>query len=39
MIAPGQAVERLYTIYAGPKEYKTLARMGAAQKDNLDAMQ
>ncbi|MBI5386373.1 MAG: membrane protein insertase YidC [Verrucomicrobia bacterium] len=27
VLAPGQAVERRYTLYAGPKEYRSLARI------------
>ena len=27
LIPPGQAIERAFTLYAGPKEYKTLARV------------
>jgi YidC/Oxa1 family membrane protein insertase len=31
-----QGMERQYTIYAGPKEYNTLARIGAEMKNDLD---
>ncbi len=31
-----QSIERHYTIYAGPKEYNGLARIGDAYKNNLD---
>jgi YidC/Oxa1 family membrane protein insertase len=33
-----QGLERLYTIYAGPKEYNALARIGNAMNNNLDAV-
>ncbi|MCX6903451.1 MAG: YidC/Oxa1 family insertase periplasmic-domain containing protein, partial [Verrucomicrobia bacterium] len=33
-LAPGRALERHFTIYAGPKEYKTLSRIG----QNLDVV-
>jgi YidC/Oxa1 family membrane protein insertase len=33
-LAPGQALERGFLVYAGPKEYKTLARIG----HNLDVV-
>ena len=32
----GQILERDFTIYAGPKEYNTLARIGNERKNNLD---
>jgi len=38
VLAPGQAIERQYTIYAGPKEYKRLAALGASMKNNLDTI-
>ena len=31
-----QGLEHQYTIYAGPKEYNTLARLGAEMKNDLD---
>ena len=31
-----QALERQFTIYAGPKEYYTLAKIGAQMNNNLD---
>jgi YidC/Oxa1 family membrane protein insertase len=33
-----QAVEREFVIYAGPKEYKRLTRISAAQKTNIDTV-
>ena len=36
VLPPGKPVERQYTIYAGPKEYNTLARIGSEQKNSLD---
>jgi YidC/Oxa1 family membrane protein insertase len=36
LIQPGQAVERQFTIYAGPKEYQRLAHIGMQMKNNLD---
>ncbi|HRY47209.1 MAG TPA: membrane protein insertase YidC [Candidatus Paceibacterota bacterium] len=35
-LAAGQAVERSYTFFAGPREYNTLARLGADMGNNLD---
>jgi YidC/Oxa1 family membrane protein insertase len=35
-LAPNQSLERRFSIYAGPKEYNTLARLGAAFKNDLD---
>jgi YidC/Oxa1 family membrane protein insertase len=35
-LAAGQTVERNYTLYAGPREYNTLARLGADMGNNLD---
>ena len=35
-LAPNQTAERQITIYAGPKEYQTLARIGAQLNNNLD---
>jgi YidC/Oxa1 family membrane protein insertase len=34
----GASLDTEYTIYAGPKEYNSLARIGAAQKNNLDLL-
>ena len=38
VLQEGVAVERQFTIYAGPKEYNTLARLGAQFNNNLDAV-
>ena len=38
VLAPTQAVERAFEIYAGPKEYKRLTRIAAAQKTNIDTV-
>jgi YidC/Oxa1 family membrane protein insertase len=35
-LSANQGMERQYTIYAGPKEYNTLARIGAEMKNDLD---
>jgi len=35
-LAPGLAFEREFLIYAGPKEYRTLERIGVELKNNLD---
>jgi YidC/Oxa1 family membrane protein insertase len=35
-LAPNQTFERQFTVYAGPKEYQTLARIGARFNNNLD---
>ncbi len=35
-LKPGQSIDRQYKIYAGPKEYNTLARLGLGQKNDLD---
>ncbi|MBU6399130.1 MAG: membrane protein insertase YidC [Verrucomicrobia bacterium] len=37
-LAPHQSVARQFTIYAGPKEYNTLARIGSRLGNNLDAV-
>ena len=37
-LAPTQALERTFHIYAGPREYKKLQRIGIAFKNNLDAV-
>lgn len=36
MLAANQGMERQYTIYAGPKEYNSLARIGDEMKNDLD---
>jgi YidC/Oxa1 family membrane protein insertase len=36
VLQPGQTVERQFTIYAGPKEYRRLVNIGAEMKNNLD---
>ena len=36
LLAPGQAVERRLEMFAGPKEYNLLARLGAKFGNNLD---
>jgi YidC/Oxa1 family membrane protein insertase len=35
-LAPNQTAERKILIYAGPKEYQTLARLGADLNNNID---
>ena len=35
-LPPNQALERQFTIYAGPKEYRTLERIGADLKNDLE---
>jgi YidC/Oxa1 family membrane protein insertase len=37
-LAPKQAVQRHFNLYAGPKEYKTLARIGDRFNNKLDAV-
>jgi YidC/Oxa1 family membrane protein insertase len=37
-LAPGQKLERLFYIYAGPKEFRLLAEIGAAFQNNLDLL-
>ncbi|MCI0348061.1 MAG: membrane protein insertase YidC, partial [Acidobacteriales bacterium] len=37
-LAQGLAFEREFTIYAGPKEYRTLERIGADLKNNLEVV-
>ena len=37
-LAPHQTVERKITIFAGPKEYRTLATIAAALNNNVDAI-
>lgn len=36
VIQPGQSVERQFTIYAGPKEYRRLVNIGSEMKNGLD---
>jgi len=36
ILAPGQSVERTIHLFAGPKEYKTLAKIGARFNNNID---
>jgi YidC/Oxa1 family membrane protein insertase len=35
-IAPGQSLERRFNLFAGPKEYRTLDRISARLKNNID---
>lgn len=35
-IAPGQAMERKFNLFAGPKEYRTLARIANRFQNNVD---
>lgn len=35
-LEPGKSVEHSYTLYAGPKEYNTLAQIGQRLNNNLD---
>jgi YidC/Oxa1 family membrane protein insertase len=35
-LAPGAAIERRYDLFAGPKEYRTLDRLGSRFGNNLD---
>jgi YidC/Oxa1 family membrane protein insertase len=37
-LAPGQSVERQFTLFVGPKEYKTLARHASEMGNDLDAV-
>jgi len=37
-IAPHQAVQRQFTIFAGPKEYRTLATIAASLNNNIDSI-
>jgi YidC/Oxa1 family membrane protein insertase len=37
-LAPGQSMEKIFTVYAGPKEYNTLAKIGLEMKNDLDAV-
>jgi len=36
VVGPGQALERHFTIFAGPKEYRLLQRLGAQLKNGID---
>jgi YidC/Oxa1 family membrane protein insertase len=36
ILAANQSIEREYTVYAGPKEYKELSRLGARMENELD---
>ncbi len=36
VLKPGEQLERHLTLYAGPKEYNTIARLGHQLKQNLD---
>ena len=38
VLAPKQSVEESFTVYAGPKEYKTLSRLGYQFNNNIDAV-
>jgi YidC/Oxa1 family membrane protein insertase len=35
-LASGQSLERAFTLYAGPKEYKTLSRLGMQMQNEVD---
>jgi YidC/Oxa1 family membrane protein insertase len=37
-LAPRQSVQRQFTIFAGPKEYRTLATIAAGLNNNIDAI-
>jgi YidC/Oxa1 family membrane protein insertase len=37
-LPPGEALERNFQIYAGPKEYNTLSRIAYQQQNHLDAV-
>jgi YidC/Oxa1 family membrane protein insertase len=37
-IAPHQSIQKAFTIFAGPKEYRTLATIAAALNNNIDAI-
>jgi YidC/Oxa1 family membrane protein insertase len=37
-LAPNQVLQRQFTLYAGPKEFQTLARIAAIYNNNLDAV-
>lgn len=36
VLAAGETIERHYKVYTGPKEYNTLARLGASMENELD---
>jgi len=37
-LAPHQSIEKRFTIFAGPKEYRTLASIAATLNNNIDAI-
>jgi YidC/Oxa1 family membrane protein insertase len=37
-LTPGQSIETAFTFYAGPKEYKTLGKLGQEMGNNLDSI-
>ena len=37
-IPPHQAIQKQFTVYAGPKEYRTLATIAASLNNNIDAI-
>jgi len=37
-LAPGQTIERAFTIYAGPKEYRTVNKVGLQFHNDLEAV-
>ena len=38
VLAPGQMVERFYTVFAGPKEYNTLVKLAQDTKTDVDVL-
>jgi YidC/Oxa1 family membrane protein insertase len=38
IINPGQTLEQAFTVFAGPREYNTLAKIGASLENNLDSI-
>ncbi|HSH96249.1 MAG TPA: membrane protein insertase YidC [Roseimicrobium sp.] len=36
VLAPGKSVEEQFTVYAGPKEYNELSKLGAQQKNEVE---
>ena len=38
VLAPKQTLDQSFTVYAGPKEYKTLSRLGYQFNNNIDAV-
>jgi YidC/Oxa1 family membrane protein insertase len=38
VLAPGQSVERSYTVFAGPKEYNTLVHLAKETKTDVDSL-